>query len=142
MYESSPIEFHQQHAQLREAIESCPSFLCGDVVVIHQKGTITWGHAADIFDMTRETAVRGNLFLFNNPQNETATCLQMDAGPINTSLYNMENRDFIQFLRTHILPIVFNWYESNYGYPALPDTTPLYITNENFELLDYDDPSA
>ena len=68
MYESSPIEFHQQHAQLREAIESCPSFLCGDVVVIHQKGTITWGHAADIFDMTRETAVRGNLFLFNNPK--------------------------------------------------------------------------
>lgn len=120
---------------------SCPSFLCGDLVVVHSNGTITWGHQAKDLSMEPLTAVRGCLFLFLY-ENKTAACLQMDDGPTNQRLYHDQGKNFIQFLRHKILPDAFAWYANAYGKLTEPDTTPVFIADERFGVLDYNNPAV
>lgn len=87
-------------------------------------------------------AVRGNLFLFTGYESDICVCLQMDAGPTNQRLYHQLSSEFVPFLRTKIFPDAFDSFRSIFGHTASTETSRLFITDEYFNLLDYDDPSA
>lgn len=141
-YKDDPLQLREQELFLRDIIDSCPTFLCGDIVVLHPDGKITWGHGGDVLDMNPINAVRGNLFLFTGYESDISVCLQMDAGPTNQRLYHQLSSGFIPFLRTKIFPDAFHSFRWIFGHAASPESSRLFITDENFSLLDYDDPSA
>lgn len=142
LYKDDPLLLREQELFLREVIDSCPTFLCGDIVVLHPNGKITWGHGGDVLNMNPINAVRGNLFLFTGYESDISVCLQMDAGPTNQRLYHELSDQFVPFLRTKIFPDAFGSFRSIFGHIASAESSRLFITDENFELLDYDDPSA
>lgn len=135
-------EDYQEAEKHIEIYNTCPSFLCGDLVVVHDNGTITWGHQAKDLSMEPLTAVRGCLFLFVY-EDKTAACLQMDGGEVNQRLYNhQEGNGLIRFLRRNILPVAFEWFRSKYGISADPNTTLVFIADEHFDVLGYNNPSV